>query len=105
MHTLQATAASSLALPPENYIYAIAPCAGSFAAISSDDSLRACDASDINHGSVIAHKAHDGITALRSYAAGDTQLLATGGRDGKVKLWDVRAGHAVVEMEMGEFLT
>lgn len=105
MHTLQTTAASSLALPPENYIYAITPCARSFAAISSDDSLRTFDAASINHGSVVAHKAHDGVTALRTYAAGDSQLLATGGRDGKVKLWDVRAGHAVVEVETGECLT
>ena len=104
MHTLQPTAASSLALPPENYIYAIAACApASFAAISSDDSLRVFDAASLDRVSVIAPKTHDGVTALRSYAAGDAPLLATGGREGAVKLWDVRARNAAVEMETGKF--
>lgn len=104
MHTLKATAASSLGLPAENYIYSIAASApGSFAAISSDDSLRVFDAADLNCVSVISPKTHDkGVTSLRSYAAGESQLLATGGREGTVKLWDVRAGRAVVEMETGE---
>jgi WD40 repeat protein len=104
MHTLKATAASSLSLPAENYIYTIARSApGSFAAISSDDSLRVFDAATLDRVSVISNKTHDaGVTSLRSYAAGESQLLATGGREGKVKLWDVRAGNAVVEVETGE---
>ncbi|KAF3398435.1 putative WD repeat-containing protein [Penicillium rolfsii] len=101
MHTLKATAASSLGLPAENYIYTIAASApGSFAAISSDDSLRVFDAATLGRVSVISNKTHDaGVTSLRSFAAGESQLLATGGREGKVKLWDVRAGNAVVEVE------
>ncbi|KAI2791167.1 hypothetical protein POX_c04023 [Penicillium oxalicum] len=101
MYTLQATAASSLSLPPESYIYSIARSVpGSFAAISSDDSLRVFDAAHLDHVTVVAAKTHDaGVTSLRSYAAGESQLLATGGREGKVKLWDVRAKQAVVEME------
>lgn len=104
MHTLKATAASSLGLPAENYIYSIAASApGTFAAISSDDSLRVFDATNLDRVSVISHKTHDGgVTSLRSYAAGDSQLLVTGGREGTVRLWDVRAGNAVVEMETGE---
>ncbi|KAJ5167228.1 uncharacterized protein N7482_006009 [Penicillium canariense] len=101
MHTLTATAASSLSLPAENYIYTIAPSApGRFAAISSDDSLRIFDAANLDRVSVISRKTHGaGVTSLRSYAAGESQLLATGGREGKVKLWDARAGTAVAEME------
>lgn len=104
MHTLKATAASSLGLPAENYIYSIAASApGTFAAISSDDSLRAFDAADLDRVSVISPKTHaKGVTSLRNYATGESQLLATGGREGTVKLWDVRAGNAVVEMETGE---
>ncbi|CAI7636561.1 unnamed protein product [Penicillium pancosmium] len=102
MPTLKAIAASTLSLPAENYIYSITASApGSFAAISSDDSLRVFDAANIDHVSVVSHKTHDGgVTSLRSYPAGDSQLLATGGREGTVKLWDVRAGNAVLEMEM-----
>lgn len=105
MHTLKVTAASSLSLPAESYIYSIAAsAAGSFAAISSDDSLRVFDATNLDRVSVISPKTHDaGVTSLRSYAAGESQLLATGGREGKVKLWDVRAGNAVVEVETGEY--
>lgn len=103
MHTLKAIASSSLGLPAENYIYSIAASApGYFAAISSDDSLRVFDAANLDRVSVVSHKTHDGVSALRSYTAGDAQLLVTGGRDGTVKVWDVRAGNAVVEMETGE---
>lgn len=106
MPTLKATAASTLSLPSENYIYSITASApGSFAAISSDDSLRVFDATNIDRVSVVSQKAHDGgVTSLRSYPTGDSQLLATGGREGTAKLWDVRAGHAVLELEMGKFV-
>lgn len=104
MHTLQATAASSLSLPADSYIYSIAASAlGAFAAISSDDSLRVFDAADIDRVSVISPKTHDaGVTSLRSYSTSDPQLLVTGGREGKVKVWDVRSKAAVVEMETGK---
>ncbi|KAJ5091363.1 hypothetical protein NUU61_006233 [Penicillium alfredii] len=103
MHTLANTASSSLSLPADNYIYSIAASApGSFAAISSDDSLRVFDAANLERVSVVSPKTHDGgVTALRSCVAGGPQLLVTGGRDGKVRLWDARAGNgsAVAEME------
>lgn len=105
MHNLKATAASSLSLPADSYIYSIAASApGSFSAISSDDSLRVFDAASLDHVSLVAAKTHDGgVTSLRSYGAGDQPLLATGGRDGKVKLWDLRngTGSAVVDMQTG----
>lgn len=108
MHTLKAVASSTLSLPADNYIYSIVPSApGTFAAISSDDSLRVFDAADLDRGSVISNATHNGgVTALRSFAMGESHLLATGGRDGKVKVWDVRAGNGspVVEMETGEFV-
>lgn len=101
MHTLKATASSSLSLAEGHYIYSIAPSSpGSFAAISSDDSLRVFDANGLSHASVVAASAHEGVTSLKSYDAGQ-QVLATAGRDGKVKLWDLRSGRksAAVEME------
>lgn len=106
MHALAATAASSLGLPAENYIYSIVASApGTFAAISSDDSLRVFDATSLDRVSVISRKTHSqGVTSLRNYTADDSQLLVTGGREGMVKLWDARAGNAVVEMETSELI-
>jgi hypothetical protein len=107
MHTLKAVASSTLSLPADNYIYSIVPSApGTFAAISSDDSLRVFEAADLDRGSVVSPATHKGVTALQSFGLGESHLLATGGRDGKVKVWDVRAGNGspVVEMETGEFV-
>ncbi|CAG8408000.1 unnamed protein product [Penicillium salamii] len=95
MHTLNPVASSTLSLPTDNYIYTLTPSApGTFAAISSDDSLRLFDAG--LNASVLSSAAHVGVTSLARF--GDS-LLATGGRDGKVKVWDVRAGKSVVEMQ------
>ncbi|KAI9932071.1 hypothetical protein ASPWEDRAFT_154529 [Aspergillus wentii DTO 134E9] len=101
MHTLKATASSSLSLSPGNYIYSITASSspGSFAAISSDDSLRVFDAANLDHVSLVAPNTHsDGVTSLKAY---DQHYLTTGGRDGKVKVWDLRSGKGspVVEME------
>ncbi|PKY07619.1 WD domain protein [Aspergillus campestris IBT 28561] len=100
MHTLQATASSSLSLPEGNYIYSLAAVSPtSLAAISSDDSLRVFDAANLGHVSVVAPDTHEGVTALKTYDAGQ-QVMATAGRDGKVKLWDLRnGGRLAVGME------
>lgn len=107
MHILKSTASSSLSLPVENYIYSITAASpgSSFAAIASDDSLRVFDSTDIGRVSVIAPKTHsNGVTALKPYQQ-QQQVLVTGGRDGKVKVWDLRkgSGEVAVEMATGEF--
>lgn len=114
MHTLTLTptASSSLSLPPQNYIYSIttASPSSSFAAIASDDSLRVFDAAaggDLSRVTVVASKSHkEGVTALQTYSAQE-QVLVTGGRDGKARVWDLRGGKRiggpVVEMETGQF--
>ncbi|KAL2820711.1 WD40-repeat-containing domain protein [Aspergillus granulosus] len=92
MHTLKELASSSLSLAEDNYIYSIVPSSQTeFAAISSDDSLRIFDANKLSHASLVAKNAHDGVTSLRTYDA-SKQLVITGGRDGKIKLWDLRNG-------------
>ncbi|KKK18933.1 hypothetical protein ARAM_005610 [Aspergillus rambellii] len=102
MHKLRATASSSLSLAEDNYIYSIVPSsATAFAAISSDDSLRVFNTNNLDYLSVISRSAHEGVTSLRTYDA-NNQLLLTGGRDGKMKLWDLRSNKnsAVVAVEM-----
>lgn len=106
MRTLSAIASSSLSLPVDNYIYSIAASApGTLSAISSDDSLRVFDATNLGHVSVVSRKTHDdGVTSLRTYRGDNQPLLATGGRDGKLRLWDSRRANssAVLEMQTGE---
>ena len=109
MHILKSTASSSLSLPAENYIYSITAASpgSSFAAISSDDSLRVFDSTDISRVSVVAPRTHsNGVTALKPYQQ-QQQVVVTGGRDGKVKVWDLRKGNGevAVEMETGEFFS
>ena len=119
MHTLQATASSSLSLPPGTYIYAIAATSPSssgtqqqqqFAAISSDDSLRLFDGHSLQPTAIVTAKSHDGgVTALKEYPGlgGEGFLLATAGRDGAVRLWDARTGRpqrASMEMRVGMFV-
>lgn len=112
MNTLKAAGSSTLNLPKGSYIYSIsASTPDSFAAISSDDSLRTFDSSSLKLLSVPAIKTHEeGVTCLKEYGhatEGGPQLLATAGRDGKARLWDIRSGSGkgqpVVEMETGKF--
>lgn len=108
MHVLQPTGASSLSLPSGTYIYAIGEAPSSsaggrqFAAISSDDSLRIFDGQSLQPLTVVSAKTHEGVTSLNGFPPG---FLATAGRDGAVRLWDVRSGHASskpdVEMRVG----
>lgn len=110
---------TSLSLPPGNYIYSLARCGATgdcLAAISSDDSLRLFDPRTLQlrgGGGCFAESIHKGgVTSLcdvgvgpgRGGQGGDDKnnLLATGGRDGMVKLWDVRGkGKAAVEFQTG----
>lgn len=111
MHILQATTASALSLPSGTYIYAISAAAGrQFAAISSDDSIRLFDGQFLQPVGVVSAKSHDGVTALKEFrGVGNAHgfLLATAGRDGVVRLWDSRSGHAsgrpAIEMRIGMY--
>ncbi|EED22240.1 WD repeat protein [Talaromyces stipitatus ATCC 10500] len=108
MHTLQATASSSLSLPSGTYIYAIAASTPStqqqrqFALISSDDSLRLFDGQSLHPLNIVSAKCHDGVTALKEYRGNGTGgfLLGTAGRDGAVRLWDPRSTSQKAGIEM-----
>ena len=108
MHNLKETASSSLSLPPNSYIYSIIPISsGSFAAISSDDSLRIFDALDgnLSPASIFANNTHqDGVTCLKSYSSSSQQLrlLVTAGYDGRVKLWDIRSRSPLLELSTND---
>jgi WD repeat-containing protein 89 len=108
MLAFRPVASSSLSLPSGSYIYSLAAALPglSLAAISSDDSLRLFDVRSLQVVSVTAGSTHEnGVTTLTEYSGVGTErgLLVTGGRDGKVRLWDVRSasGKPMLEMTTG----
>ena len=93
--TAKQLASSGLSLPNDTYIYSLARTTTSCAAISSDDSLRYFDPTNLSLVHTVA-KAHQGITCLK--ATSDGKGLVTAGRDGTVRCWDERAKSAGVQM-------
>lgn len=90
-HTLHTTSSTSLGTAAGSYIYTLASASTDIlAAASSDDSLRLFSPSTLAARGCVAH-AHDGITCL--VRVGEN-VLATAGRDGCVRVWDVRDGGA-----------
>lgn len=98
--TTKQLASSGLSLPSDTYIYSLARLATSCAAISSDDSLRYFDPTNLSLVHTVA-KAHEGITCLK--ATSDGKGLVTAGRDGVVRCWDERAKSAGVKMADRKF--
>lgn len=85
MANAKCRATSNLGTAPDTYLYSLARSGNDFATIGSDDSLRLFGL-DLNATGKV-QCAHDGIACLATLGKG----FATGGRDGLVKCWDVRA--------------
>ncbi|THW03002.1 WD40 repeat-like protein [Aureobasidium pullulans] len=88
-------ASSGLSLPADTYIYSLARTTSLCAAISSDDSLRYFDPTNLSLVHTVS-KAHQGITCLK--ATSDGKGLVTAGRDGTVRCWDERGKSAGLQM-------
>ena len=99
--TAKQLASSGLLLPNDTYIYSLARTTTLCAAISSDDSLRYFDPTNLLLVHTVA-KAHQSITCLK--ATSDGKGLVTAGRDGTVRCWDERAKSAGVQMADRRFL-
>lgn len=93
--TAKQLTSSGLSLPDDTYIYSLARTTTLCAAISSDDSLRYFDPSNLSLVHTVA-KAHRGITCLKTTS--DGKGIITAGRDGTVRCWDERAKSAGVQM-------
>jgi WD40 repeat protein len=100
--TAKQLASSGLSLPNDTYIYSLARTTTLCAAISSDDSLRYFDPTNLSLVHTVA-KAHQGITCLK--ASSDGKGLVTAGRDGTVRCWDERAKSAGVQMADRRFFS
>ena len=97
MNQLINVTSSSLSLPSGTYIYSIVPVSTRLAALSSDDSIRVFDKSTLTllPGGCLS-SVHDGVTCISVYDE-TTGELATAGKDGRLRCWDVRSGKKVVE--------
>ena len=101
MQLLSPLFSTSLSLPPDSYIYTLAPTSGSLAALSSDDSLRVFDPSAPTHVTFTQKSVNQSVTSLKACSEG---VLATAGRDGAVRFWDVRqraGGKSALEFRAG----
>lgn len=85
------------------YIYDIVPVAAGLASISSDDCLRLLDPTALNGQPLnTIKKVNTDVTCLKTIGNGDSSIVVTAGRDGKVCLIDPRTGGKVGEVKSGE---
>ncbi|QSZ29663.1 hypothetical protein DSL72_004179 [Monilinia vaccinii-corymbosi] len=82
------------------YIYDIVPVAAGLASISSDDCLRLLDPTALNGQPLNTIKqVNSDVTCLKTIGNGDSSIVVTAGRDGKVCLIDPRTGGKVGEVK------
>ncbi|KAF1812154.1 WD40 repeat-like protein [Eremomyces bilateralis CBS 781.70] len=119
MTSLTSTSSGNLGLPANSYIYSITPLTaqvgfksyapvlgpGRMAALCSDDSVRffdpeRCSAGQSSSGSTALHNVNSSVTALCRWAADGEECknIFTTGRDGLVRLWDLRSGKKSMEL-------
>jgi WD40 repeat protein len=109
MYHLNCISVFAINSPTDTYIYDVVPVSnGLVAAISSDDSLRVVDPLDLGKGELSLMKdVGKDITCLRGIGSGTEEsgtTVVTAGRDGFVKIWDLRSGAKVGEVKSGEFV-
>lgn len=106
MYTLNAADSLHISEPAGTYIYDIVPVAAGVAAISSDDSFRLLDPLALNGTPLNSiRRVNTDITCLKAVntsTEGDTLVVCTAGRDGRVCLLDLRTGSKVGEVRTGE---
>ena len=85
------------------YIYDIILTGAGLAAISSDDSLRLLDPTQLDGAPLNSvRQVNRDVTCLR--VLNEAGIVATGGRDGRVVITDLRSGERVGEVSSGKFL-
>ncbi|KAM3069254.1 hypothetical protein ACMFMG_010765 [Clarireedia jacksonii] len=85
--------------PEGTYIYDILPIGAGLASISSDDCLRLLDPLSLDAQPLNTFKeVNTDVTCVNTIGEGDTCIILTAGRDGKVCLLDPRSGVKVGEV-------
>ncbi|KAF2087583.1 WD40 repeat-like protein [Saccharata proteae CBS 121410] len=99
MKTAKLLATSDLSLPPDSYIYTLRSANNCLAALSSDNSIRLFDPTTLRLlPDGILNNVHDSVTCLEPWDA-EGNVLATAGRDGSVRCWDLRSKSKVMEFK------
>ena len=101
MYTLDATDSFAIEQPSGAYVYDIVPVAGGIVSISSDDTLRLFDPSNLHRGPAYSvPKVNSEVTCLEAL---DHQgsIVCTAGRDGKVTILDLRQQLRVAQIGSG----
>jgi WD40 repeat protein len=102
MYTLDATDSFAIEQPSGTYVYDIVPVAGGIVSISSDDTVRLFDPSNLQQGPVYSvPKVNSEVTCLKAL---DHQgsIVCTAGRDGKVAILDLRQQSRVAQIGTGK---
>jgi hypothetical protein len=109
MYTLSTTSSYHISDPLETYIYDFVPVPSGLAAISSDDSLRFFDPTNLDAGPVNSvRRVNADVTCMKVLGSGEFgegSIVCTAGRDGKVVMLDSRTGAKVGEVTSGELLS
>jgi len=101
MKELRQVASSDLSLPSDSYVYKLVHTRAGLAAISSDDSLRIFEPSTLHPlPDGIFPSVNESVTCLESFAesAEASPVVVTAGRDGRVRLWDLRLERAALDI-------
>lgn len=105
MYSLSTTSSFHVSDPQSTYIYDIIPVSGGLAAISSDDSLRFFDPTNLDAGPVSSvRRVNTDVTCVKALGrgeSGDEWIVCTAGRDGRVAMLDPRTGAKVGEVASG----
>lgn len=102
MYILDASASFAIEQPSGVYVYEVEPVAGGIVSISSDDTLRLFDPSNLDHGPIYSvPKVNSEVTCLEAL---DHQgsIVCTAGRDGKVTILDLRQQLRIAELRTGK---
>lgn len=103
MYTLDATESYEIEKPKGTYIYDIIEVADGIVSISSEDSLRLIDPRSLSSEPLYTiPKLHNEITCLKALDTANS-IVCTTGRDGKVRITDLRQRSRIAELSSSKF--
>ncbi|EPQ67544.1 Bgt-1877 [Blumeria graminis f. sp. tritici] len=94
MFSLNTIDSVQIGAPGSTYVYDILPLTEGLAALSSDDALRILNPQSLSEPCTLLKNVGESTTCFRAFDT--TCLIAVAGRDGFVRLWDIRSGHKQV---------
>lgn len=103
MYTLDASSAYAIEKPQGTYVYDIIEVADGIVSISSDDQIRLHNPLSLESDPIYSiSKSHAEITCLKALDA-DNSIVVTAGRDGKVRVSDLRQRSTITEVRSSKW--